>query len=44
MFNQLQGADPFTYNRDPNDWMFEGLDYSNMENVADFDWLSIPEP
>ena len=44
MFDQLQGADPFTYNRDPNDWMFEGLDYSNMENVADFDWLSIPEP
>ena len=43
MFNQLQGADPFTYNRDPNDWMFEELDYSNMENVADFDWLSIPE-
>ena len=43
MFNQLQGADPFTYNQDPNDWMFEGLDYSNMDNVADFDWLSIPE-
>ena len=44
MFDQLQGADPSTYNQVPNNWMFEGMDYSNLENVPDFDWLSIPEP
>ena len=44
MFDQLQGIDPFTYSQQPNDWMFEGMEYSNIENVPDFDWLSIPEP
>ena len=44
MFDQLQDADPFTYNQDPNEWMFEGMDYSNMPNVPDFDWNSIPGP
>ena len=45
MFNQLQDVTPFTtYNQDPNDWLLEGMDYSNMVNVPDFDWDSIPGP
>ena len=44
MFNQLQGADPFTYDQDSNEWMFEGMDYASMANVPDFDWDSIPGP
>jgi len=35
MFGQLQDAEPFTYNPDPNDWMFDG---TNFMNVPDFEW------
>lgn len=44
MFNQLQGADPFLYSQDPNAWILEGMDYSNLGSVPDFDWESIPGP
>lgn len=44
IFNQLQEADPFIYNQDPNAWILEGIDYSTMANIPDFDWGSIPGP
>ena len=41
MFNQLEGVDPFNYNQDPNDWMFDGMDYSALENVEGLDWSGV---
>ena len=44
MFNQLEGADPFSFNQDPNDWMFDGMDYSVLENVEGLDWNTLSAP
>ena len=39
-FRALEGVvDPFTYNQDPNDWFFDGMDYeAALEGVEGVDW------